>query len=182
LIGPSTVLTAAHCLFNRHTQCSFSTASLHFLIGYDGSRYAGHAVGVGIKVADGYDSSRPKETIGSDWALVCLDKSLGSPDRLLPILSEPAENGANVTLGGYQQDHPFVLMGDPQCRIVGRLVDASGHLLLRHNCTGINGASGAPLMIKTGGNWHLAAIEVAGETGIAGGVAVVPIAPRERLP
>ena len=84
-----------------------------------------------------------------------------------------------VMLGGYQQDRPFVLMADRQCRIVGRLVDASGRLLLRHNCTGTSGASGAPLLIDTGGRWHLAAIDAAAEMGIAGGAGVVPIAPRE---
>ena len=39
--------------------------------------------------------------MGSDWALVFLDKALGLPDRVLPVLSEPPENGASVVLGGY---------------------------------------------------------------------------------
>ena len=58
-------------------------------------------------------------------------------------------------LGGYQQDHPLVLMADTQCRIVGRLVDAGGRLLLRHNCTGTRGVSGVPLLIEKGGKWSL---------------------------
>jgi protease YdgD len=78
----------------------FPPASLHFLIGYTGSRYAGHAIGIGLKIADGYDPGRPKETVGSDYALVSLDKSLGSADRVLPILGEPPENGERVVLGG----------------------------------------------------------------------------------
>jgi V8-like Glu-specific endopeptidase len=76
LVGPSTVVTAAHCVFNRGTQRYFPPSGLHFLIGYSGGRYAGHAIGIRVKAADGYDPSRPKETIGSDWALVFLDKSL----------------------------------------------------------------------------------------------------------
>ena len=33
--------------------------------------------------------------------------------------------------------------------------------------------SGAPLLMERGGRWQVAAIEVAGEMGIAGGAAVV---------
>jgi len=127
-----------------------------------------------VKVADGYDPSRPKETLGSDWALVFLDKSLGSAERILSILSEPPENGAKVVLGGYQKDHPLLLMVDAQCRIVGRFVDARDRLLLRHNCAATSGTSGAPLLIDRDGRWQIAAIEVAAETGIAGGAAAVP--------
>src|SRR5215467_5174756 len=34
LIGPTTVLTAAHCLFNLRTQRYFPPSSLHFLLGF----------------------------------------------------------------------------------------------------------------------------------------------------
>jgi protease YdgD len=173
LVGPSTIVTAAHCTFNDRVRRYFSPGALHFLIGYTGSRYAGHAIGTAIKISDGYDPGRPKETVGSDWALVSLDKNLGSEGRVLPILSGLPENGAKVALGGYQRDHPLVLMADTRCHIIGRFVDASGRLLLRHNCTATNGTSGAPLLIDRGGRWQVAAIEVFGEAGVAGGVAAV---------
>ena len=172
LVGPSTVVTAAHCLFNSRTQRNFPSESLHFLIGYNGNRYAGHAIGTAVTIGDRYDPERPKETIGGDWALVTLDKTLGSADRILPILSEPLEDGADVMLGGYQQDHPLLLMADTQCRILGHFFDAVGHLLLRHNCVGTKGASGAPLVVDRQGKWQVAAIEVAAEPGAAGGVAI----------
>jgi protease YdgD len=173
LVGPSTVVTAAHCVFNRRTQRYFPPGSLHFLIGYNDGRYTGHAVGIKVQIGDGYDPSRPNETIGSDWALVSLDKNLGSPNRILPILSVLPENRDDVMLGGYQKDHPLIVMADTQCHIVGSLVDASGRLLLRHNCDGTNGASGAPLLIYKDGRWHIAAIAVAAEMRIAGGAAAV---------
>jgi protease YdgD len=172
LVAQSTVVTAAHCLFNRRTGRYFPPGSLHFLIGYDGSGYSGHAVGISMKVGDGYDPARPKETIGSDWALVLLDKKLGSADRVLPLLSDLPENGASVMLGGYQQDHPLILMADTRCVIGGRLVDVSGRLLLRHSCVGTRGVSGAPLLINSGDQWHVAAIEVAAEVDHTGGVAI----------
>jgi protease YdgD len=76
-------------------------------------------------------------------------------------------------LGGYQQDHPLLLMADIRCRIDGRFVDASGQLLLRDNCAGTRGVSGAPLLIDRGGEWRVAAIEVALEMDSAHGAAVL---------
>jgi protease YdgD len=173
LVGPSTVVTAAHCLFNRRTQRNFPPASLHFLIGFSAGGYAGHAVGARVETGSGYDPHRPQESMGSDWALIFLDKPLGSPDRILPILAEPPEIGDLVMLGGYQQDHPLVLMADIRCRIDGRLVDAGGQLLLRHDCAATGGASGAPLLIRRGGRWYIVAIDVAAGIDNAGGAAIV---------
>jgi protease YdgD len=181
LVGPSTVLTAAHCVYNPRTQRNFLPGSLHFLIGYDGGLYAEHAVGVKVAIGVGYAPDRPIETIGSDWALVSLDTKLPSADRVLPIISDTPEVGSTVMLGGYQQDHPLVLMADTECRIVGHLVDASGRLLLRHNCAGTRGVSGAPLLIEKGGKWHVAGVDVAAETGVASGLAVILDEARKRF-
>jgi protease YdgD len=156
LVGPSAVLTAAHCVFNRLTRRNFPPGSLHFLIGYDGSRYAGHAIGVKLETGLGYDPIQPYETVGGDWALITLDARLGSADRILPIIDQSPEVGSTAMLGGYQQDHPLVLMADTECRIDGRASDASGRLLLRHNCTGTRGDRGAPLLFKQGGKWYTA--------------------------
>jgi protease YdgD len=174
LVGPSTVLTAAHCVYNRRTQTNFSPGSLHFLIGYSGSRYAGHAIGVKIETGPGYDAGRPEATMGSDWALISLDTRLGSADRVLPIMGESPQVGSYVMLGGYQHDHPLVLMADTECRIIECLVDPSGRHLLRHNCAGTGGVSGAPLLTEKGGRWYVAGIDIAAQTGVASGIAVVP--------
>jgi Trypsin len=144
LVAPSRVLTASHCVYNTRTQRYHLPGSLHFLIGYDGSRYAGHALAIRFETGEGYDPTRPKETIGSDWALITLDTRLGSPDRILPMIHEVPEIGSTIMLGGYQQDHPLVLMADIDCRIVGRVTDFAGRLLVRHNCTG-TGVSAARL-------------------------------------
>ena len=173
LVGPSTVLTAAHCVFNGLTQRYFTPGSLHFLIGYDGGRYTGHGVGVKIETGPGYDPIRPYETIGSDWVLVSLDTRIGVPDRILPMSSEPPEIGSPVMLGGYQQDHPLLLMADTECRIIGRETDARGQLLLQHNCTGTSGDSGAPLLMEKAGKWYTAGVDVAAKRGVASGLAVI---------
>jgi protease YdgD len=173
LVGPSTVLTAAHCVFNRLTQRYFVPGSLHFLVGYNGAQYAGHAVGIKIETGPGYDPSRPKETIGSDWALISLDARLGPSDRVLPMIDESPEPGSSIMLGGYQQDHPLVLMADTDCRIIERVTDSAGRMLLRHNCTGTGGDSGAPLLIEKNGRWYTAGVDVAAQLGVASGIAVV---------
>ena len=82
------------------------------------------------------------------------------------MISEPPEVGSTVMLGGDQQDHPLVLMADTECRIVGRAIDADGRLLLRHNCTGTRGDSGAPLLIEKGGEWSTAGVDVAANSAL----------------
>jgi len=88
LVGPSTVLTAAHCVYNPRIQHNFLPASLHFLIGYTGDLHGGHAVGVEVAIGADYNPNRPIETMGSDWALVSLDKGFGSADRILPMIGK----------------------------------------------------------------------------------------------
>jgi protease YdgD len=84
-------------------------------------------------------------------------------------------------LGSYQQDHPLVLMADTDCRIVGRVTDSAGRLLLRHNCTGLRGVNGAPLLIEKDRRWYATRVDVAAELGVASGFAVVLNEPRKHL-
>ena len=84
-------------------------------------------------------------------------------------------------LGGYQQDHLLVLMVDRECPIVGRSTDASGRLLVRHNCIGTRGDSGAPLLIEKGGRWYTVGVDAAAELGVASGLAVVLDEAHKRL-
>jgi protease YdgD len=183
LIGPSMVLTAAHCVFNAATHRNFAPESMHFLIGYDGSRYAGHGIGVKLETGPGfsYDPVHPSAKAGSDWALIWLDAKLGPADRILPIIDHPPQVGSIVMLGGYQQDHPLFLMADTECQILGSATDGDGLPLISHNCTGTRGASGAPLLIEQSGKWFVAGVDVIAKRGAAGGYAVVLDDARKRL-
>ncbi len=180
LVGAATVLTAAHCVFNIRTRRYFSPASLHFLIGYDGGAYVGHAVGVGLVTGPGYDPARPLTTVGSDWALLTIDTKLGTPDRVLTIRDQPPDVGTTAMVGGYSQDHPLVLTVDSKCRIIGQAVDGEGRRVLRHDCTATRGASGAPVLVWDGAHWQIGGVDVAAKIGVAGGLAAIPDAARKQ--
>ncbi len=172
LIGPKTVLTAAHCVFNSRTRRNFAPGAIHFLIGFGGGSFAGHALVTDIKVGAGYDPNEGRKTLGSDWAILTLDTPLGTPDRVLTLRDRPLEVASTIMIGGYSQDHAQVLTADTECRIVGRAADAGGQPLLRHNCTGTHGVSGAPVLVREGTIWRIGGVDVAAEAGVASGVAV----------
>lgn len=177
LVAPVVVLTAAHCVFNERTGRVFAPSSVHFLTGFASGEHAGHAAGAVVKTGPGYDPQRARQTMGSDWALVSLDRPLGHPlgaaGRVLPLYDGTPEIGDAVMLGGYQQDHPLLLLADADCHVRGRVADAAGRFLLRHDCAGSRGVSGAPLLIRKDGKWYVAGVDVAAEAGAAGGLAVL---------
>jgi protease YdgD len=51
VVGPGIM----HCVYNPRTQHYVPPTSLHFLIGSDGSRYAGHAIAIKVETGLGYD-------------------------------------------------------------------------------------------------------------------------------
>jgi protease YdgD len=172
LVASAVVLTAAHCVFNERTGRVFAPGSIHFLVGFAGGEHAGHAAGTAIKTGPGYDPQRPRQTMGGDWALISLDRPLGAAGRILPLFEGTPEIGSPVTLGGYQQDHPLLLLADAGCHVRGRVADPTGHVLLRHDCAGSRGVSGAPLLTQKDGRWFVAGIDVAAEAEAVGGLAV----------
>ena len=49
-----------------------------------------------------------------------------------------------------------------------------GRPVLRDDCAGSSGVSGAPLLVERSGRWYVAAIAVAAEMGAASGMAALP--------
>ena len=177
LVGPRTILTAAHCLFARNTGRMLRSSAIHVLTGYTHGDYAGHAravsVEIGASFAVGLDGQlMPSAPPDSDWAVLHLDASLGTADRLLPLMREIPPPGTPAMLGGYEQDRAQIIVADVACTVVG-VVRAREARMLRHSCAATRGASGAPLLVRTpDAGWGIAGVASGAVIGAAGGYAV----------
>ena len=170
LVGPRTVLTAAHCLVAPRTGEWVRPSSIHFLLGYRQGAWKGQGRAVSFVAGPGFDA-RTRSPSAADWALVTLAAPLAAAPSM-PLLPADAPAGTPLLLGGYQQDRPEVLMADTDCRVLGP-GRYEGRLVLTHNCAGTRGSSGAPLMARGGdGGWAVAGVAVAVMRGQAQGIAV----------
>ncbi len=180
LVGPRTVLSAAHCLFNIRTRHYFLPSSLHFVAGLEGQEMVGAAIADKVITGPGYDPDNSAATMGSDWALISLAAPVVSAARVLSLNPQSPAAGTDVVVGGYAQDSPNVMTADTKCNVVGSAVDLQGRRLILHDCAVVHGISGAPLLARTDSGWSIVGINVAharsGGMGFA--VAIEQIRPR----
>jgi protease YdgD len=164
VVGPRTVLTAAHCLWGRRLGRFMPPGSVHVLSGYAAGQFAHHSIAVSYRLGGG-DASRPAR-LEDDFAVVTLAEPIGNAPLSLAQADPPV--GAAVVLGGYNQDRAEVIEADQQCRIVAT---APGRLV--HSCAGTHGTSGAPLLARAAdGQWQVVGLQVAAFTDHVGGIAV----------
>jgi protease YdgD len=178
LVGPRSVITAAHCLLGRGENANriMPASAFRFLLGFERGRWVAEARVREIRLDPDYD---PTEGRGggpdwADWALLTLDRPIGTPDRVLPLLRTQPLSSDRTMIGGYQQDRRDVLMADPDCRVVGRSMRGLGRPMLLHDCTATSGASGGPVLVELpdGGGWAVAGVAVSMARGMALGFAV----------
>lgn len=171
LIGPRTVVTAAHCLFLPRPGHYIRPSSVHFVTSYALGAFAGHSVATGFSIGPGFDPRREGQTAGADWAVLTLASPLGAADRVLPLApAEPSD--AQVALGGYSRDRAEVLDADLNCSVAGRSADADGRPLLMHTCSATGGTSGAPVLARLpGAKWEVIGVQIAADAD-RGGIAV----------
>ncbi len=149
--------------------------SVHFLLGYDLGRWV--ATARVRSFTRGPDYVALRGPVGADWAVLTLERPIGTPDRILPLMRNAPPPRTPVMLGGYQKDRPEVLMADTGCRLIGLQRRADAPLTLVHDCAGTSGASGAPLLARLpdGLGWGVVGVAAATLRDVALGHAV-PVA------
>jgi protease YdgD len=176
LVGPRTVLTAAHCLFGPRSRRLVRPGTVHFLLGYHLGGWTARARVTAFTIGEGFRLERDSPhggPLGADWALLTLDAPLGDGGRALRLRREPPPPGTGLMLAGYQQDRPEALLADTGCRALGLRRGAQGLPLLAHGCAGTRGASGAPLLARgPDGAWEVVGVASAAAGDSARGVAV----------
>ncbi len=152
LIAPNLVLTAAHCLYNFNDGRMTIPMEVHFVAGYQRGAYREHAVGRRFVMSPRWDPKQAKsaETIGNDWAVIELERSLSIQPIPLSHLDfeeiKTASEEGELTIAAYNGDYGEILTRDKGCELAGQSADGG---LLLHACDATFGASGAPLLLAT---------------------------------
>jgi protease YdgD len=108
--------------------------------------------------------------------VLTLDRPLGTPDRVVPLLATVPPPRVALMLGGYQQDRPEVLLADGGCRVLGMSARGPSGMLL-HDCAATRGASGAPVLARRPeGSWAVAGVASRSAAAAAAMGAAVPAA------
>lgn len=161
LVGPRTVITAAHCLRDEAGEL---LKPLYFRAGARGETELGRAGAGALRVAPDYADAAapPGKGNGNDWAIVTLDRDLGREVGHVGLhvlddddLAEIAGGGLEVSQAGYSWDTGANPSGHIGCRIVAAYPDGS----VLHTCDTTQGDSGSPLMRRSDAGWELVAVD-----------------------
>ena len=155
LVAPRVVLTAAHCLYSYPRRMWIQPHSITFVAGYQ--RGGGVAVSRGRRfVLDAGQDTASRDfraTPDTDWALVILEDPIGHEVGFLDLVIQvPA--GAGFMLAGYAGLRPEVLSVARECGTP--LAGVPAAVMLR--CAAMQGDSGAPVLVRQGGSYAVAAV------------------------
>jgi len=169
LVGPRTVITAAHCLFDVGLNQWVQPTIVHFVAGLSpGARYSGESAVSSYFISPDYrpasggqppDFQSRSQTPGipmialmakNDWAVLTLEGGLNL--RPLPIQSiwagnlPGAEREAEVALPGYGADRKDLLAISRNCAARTDLPELGGGSLA-FTCEIAKGGSGSPVLL-----------------------------------
>ena len=176
LVAPAVAITAAHCLFVPRAGHFLRPGSVHVLLRYRMGRYDAHARVLRFIVSPLYDPLRQARTAGLDRAVLMLDHAVAPPAQVLRLAGTIPAAGTALRLAGYGQDRDELAVQGPPCRITGLQDDATGHVVIAHDCAGTRGTSGAPLVTcDADGSWRVVGVQIEARTTSAGGLAAALI-------
>jgi protease YdgD len=159
LVGPDTVLTAAHCVFDRKARRWLQPEELVFVADFRRDEDAGFAHGKAILRSPQADPHvTTLDTISHDWAIVKLEHALPvRPVKVRSLLEMNASDLAALRLetAGYAQDRPYLLSLDDGCAVHGLIADSQ---VMVTDCDSTNGDSGAPLLLRQGKDFWLVGV------------------------
>jgi len=177
VVGPRLVLTAAHCVRGPSGRVVFLPA---------GARDAAvRAVAVRAPPAGAARGARSAaERFRHDWAFLVLEAdvsvftgALWLDDLRLEEELAALEGGPTLTLAGYSGDLGGRLAAHDGCGL--READLSRTVFV-HDCDGLPGVSGGPLLVRRGERWAMVGIAagVGIERSAGRGPEIVPVAVR----
>lgn len=167
LVGPSTVLTAAHCMFGGDSPDG-RDKPLEFIAGASGAYYVERATVVSVYVPNEFDNWQHQNTSdvdGYDFAFLTLDRPIGNTVGWLTI--QPLSNGELETAvlqrrmfvmqAGYSGDSLSFLSANLRCPVVDVWPDNT----IFHECDTLQGDSGSPLFVADGNGYRVIGLESA---------------------
>ncbi len=157
LIGPTTVLTAAHCLANNGV---VDTPPVEFLAGYNQGNAVARSAVTGYHVPQGWMNG---EQDGTDFAFVFLAEPIGDrvgfmdvgPLSTDEIAALQAGGGPDLLQAGYSYDQQGVMTGNLDCPFV----EIGPNSTLVHQCDTLQGDSGSPIFVADGDRYRIIGVE-----------------------
>jgi protease YdgD len=158
LVAPAMVATAAHCLFNPRNAQRWPPEEIHFLAGWHRETYLSHSRGRALFVSDDFTlvASPGSEVLEKDLALIALRPAATGAALKPAFLSVEEALETDFLHASYSRDRPYMLSVQDSCQVL----KANRRLWLT-DCDTNHGGSGAPLLVRRGGEVLIAGIMVA---------------------
>lgn len=170
LVGPKTVITAAHCLFDGRSGREHPVRDLRFVAGVRRDTYAGVAEAECVRLLPGYAYERKPSVKDTRWDIAVIELQHPLPVLPVPVIDADAfarvGKDTRLRAAGYRRSRKFLPTLDDDCRLLWTRDD-----VWITSCATESGASGGPVFVEDEGVWKLAAI-LSARLNRAGSIAV----------